>query len=106
MIISRSQTYHHHLNYTDKVKITCSDKSVERVKEYKLLGLIINKKIKLNSHDNKDLKDGYATLTTLTFLKQYIYFNVRKQLCGSLISTGLLPYSIQNINYSKHAQDH
>ena len=36
---------YHNLNNTDKVKTTCNTKSVERVKDYKPLAMIIDKKI-------------------------------------------------------------
>ena len=77
----RQTSYHHRLNNTDKVKITCNDKRVERVKEYKLLGMIIDN-FELNSHGNQVLKDGYSTLK---LLNRYTPFNVRKQFCESLI---------------------
>ena len=62
---------HHHHSSTDK----------ERIKEYKLLGLIIDGYFELNSHVIKVSKDRYSTLRKLKLLKQYTPFNVRKQVC-------------------------
>ena len=64
-------------------------KRIERVKEYKLLGVILDEHFELHSHVNKILRDGYSTLRTLKLLKRYAPYYLRKQLCESLILSKL-----------------
>ena len=60
---------------------------MERVKEYELLGIILDEHFEL--HVNKILKDGYSKLRTLTQLKRYTPYYIRRQLCKSLILSKL-----------------
>ena len=53
MIIPSHQMSHYHsLIYTDRVKITCNNKTAEKVKECTLVGLIIDKNFEWNSYSN------------------------------------------------------
>ena len=61
----------------------------ERVKEYKLLGIILDEHFEPHSHINKILKNGYSTLGILKVSKRYAPYNLRKQLCESLILSKL-----------------
>ena len=65
IILSRQMSGYHHANNTYKVKIIYNDKSIESVKGYQLLGLIVDKNFELNSQVNKFLRDGYSTLRIL-----------------------------------------
>lgn len=63
-------SHYYHLNNTNKVKITCNNRSIEKtVQGYKLLRLIIAEKFGVNCHANKVLEDGYPILKTLKHLK-------------------------------------
>ena len=73
------------LDISNKVNIKCSNKNIKRVKEYKLLGIILDERFKLHFNVNKILKDGYSTLRTLKLFKRYTSYYVGKQLCKSLI---------------------
>ena len=80
---------YHQLDSSNKVNIKCDNENIERAKEYKLLGIILEKHSELHSHDNKILKDGYSTLRILKLLKCYAPYYIRKQLCESLILSKL-----------------
>ena len=75
---------YHQLDNSNKVNIKCNNKSVERVKEYKILGIILDEHFELHSHANKILKDGYSTLRILKLLKLYAPYYLQKQFYTSL----------------------
>ena len=56
VISSRQMAQYHQLDSSNKANIICNTKNIERVKEYKLLRIILDE---LHSHVNKILKDGY-----------------------------------------------
>ena len=89
VISSRQMEQYHQLDSSNKVNIKCNNKSIKRVKEYKLLGIILDEHFELHSHVNKILKDGYSTLRILKLLKRYAPYYLRKQLCESLILSKL-----------------
>ena len=62
---------YHQLDSSNKVNIKCDNENIERVKEYKLLSIILDEHFELHSHVNKILKDGYSTLRILKLLKRY-----------------------------------
>ena len=98
VISSRQMAQYHQLDSFNKVNIKCKSKNIVIVKEYKLLGTILDEYFELHSHVNKILKDGYSTSRTLKLLKRYAPYHLRKQLCESLIlSVRLLRHFIQNI---------
>ena len=80
---------YHQLDSSSKVNVKCDNENIERVKEYKLLGIILDEHFELHSHVNKILKDGYSTLRILKLLKRYARCYIRKQLCESLILSKL-----------------
>ena len=66
MVISSQQMgQYQQLDSSNKVNIKCNNKNIERVKKYKLVGIILHEHFKLHSHVNTILKDGYSTLRTL-----------------------------------------
>ena len=77
------------LDSSNKVNIKYSNKNIERAKEYKRLGIILDEQFELYSHVNKISKDGYSTLRTLKLLKCYTPYYLRKQFCESLILSKL-----------------
>ena len=82
-------TQYHQLDSFNKVNIKCNNKITERVKECKLLGIILDEHFELHFHVNKILEDGYSTLRTLRLLKRYTPYYLWKQLCESLILSKL-----------------
>ena len=70
VILSRQMAQYHQLDSSNKLNIKCNNKNIERVTEYKLLGIILEEHFELHSHINKILKDGYSTLQTLKLLKR------------------------------------
>ena len=85
VISSRQMAQYHKLDSSKKVNIKCNNKTIERVKEYKLLGIILDKHFELHSHVDKILKDGYSTLRILKLLKHYAPYYLRNQLSVSSI---------------------
>ena len=85
VISSRQMVQYHQLDSSNKVNIKCDNENIERVKEYKLLGIILDEHFEIHSHVNKILKDGYSTLRILKLLERYAQYYIRKQLCESLI---------------------
>ena len=85
VISSRQMAEYHKLDSSKKVNIKCNNKTRERVNEYKLLGIILDKHFDLHSYVDKFLKDGYSTLRILKLLKHYAPYYLRNQLSASLI---------------------
>ena len=77
VISSRQMAQYHKLDSSKKVNIKCNNKTIERVKECKLLGIILDKHFQLHSHVDKILKDGYSTLPILKLLKRYAPYYLR-----------------------------
>ena len=70
MVISSQQmVQYHQLDSSNKVNIKCNNTYIERVKEYKIMGVILDEHFELHSHVNEILKDGYSSLRTLKLLK-------------------------------------
>ena len=67
VISSRQMMQYHQLDSSNKVNIKCDNEDIERVKEYKLLGIILDEHFESHSHVNKILKDGYSTLRMLYY---------------------------------------
>ena len=89
VILFRQMAQYHQLDSSNKVNIKCNNKIIERAKEYKLLGIILDEHFELHSQVNKVLKDGYSTLRLLRLLKRYTPYYLPKQLCKSLILSKL-----------------
>ena len=85
VISSRQMVQYHKLDSSKTVNIKCNNKTIERVNEYKLLGIILDKHFELHSHVNKILKDDYSTLRTLKLSKHYAPHYLPNQLSASLI---------------------
>ena len=88
-VSSRQMAQYHQLDCSNKVNIKYNNKNIERVQEYKLLGIILDEHFELHSHVNKILKDRYSTLRTLKLLKRYAPYYLQKQFCESLILSKL-----------------
>ena len=83
MIISSQMSHYHHLNITDKVKMTCNNKSIERLfQSQRLQSAKINHWQKVWSY----LKFWKTDIPYYEHtLKRYKTFTIRKRLCESLI---------------------
>ena len=53
VISSRQMAQYHQLDSSNKLNIKCNNKNIERVKEFKLLGIILDKHFELHSQVNK-----------------------------------------------------
>ena len=89
-------------------KISCNNQTIERVQQYKLLGVVIDEHFELYTHVRNIFKNGYSTLKILKKLKRYTSYQTRKHLVESLILSkidycnvlfkGLPKYQIQRVN--------
>ena len=50
VIPSRQMAQYHQLDSSNKVNIKCDNENIERVKEYKLLGIILDEHFELHSY--------------------------------------------------------
>ena len=108
---SRQMAQYHQLDSSKKVNIKCNNKNIERVKEYQLLGIILDEHFALHSHVNKILRDGYSTLRTLKLLKRYASYYLRKKIilskldyCNILFKTLPQYQKIEWRNFYNHVQ--
>ena len=88
LIASRQLSVRHQLK-DEQLHICCNNTGLERVTEWKLLGLTIDENLTLNNHISKILKDSYSHLSILKKLKRYTSQSVRRQLVESLIFSRL-----------------
>ena len=89
MLISSNQLSARHKLKDGQVQIRCNNTELERVTEWKLLGLTIDENLTLNNHISKKLQDSYSHLSILKKLKRYTSQSVCKQLVESLIFSRL-----------------
>ena len=89
MFISSNQLSARHKLKDEQLQICGNNTELERVAEWKLLGLTIDENLTLNNHISKMLKDSYSHLSILKKLKRYTSQYVCKQLVESLIFSRL-----------------
>ena len=87
MVISTKQMQRLHQQEINKVNIHCNSKPIDRVNEWKLLGVTIDSNF--YKHIDILIKNCYATLKVIKKLKKYTPINVRKQLAESLVLSKL-----------------
>ena len=68
---THKMSQHHQLYNDDILKISCNNQTIERVQQYKLLGVAIDEHFELYTHVGNILKNGYSTLKVLKKLKRY-----------------------------------
>ena len=66
---TRKMSQHHQLYNNDILKINCNNQTIERVQQYKLLGVVIDEHFELYTHVRNIFKNGYSTLKMLKKLK-------------------------------------
>ena len=71
MFVASKQLLARHKLKDEQLQICCNNTELERVTEWKLLGLTIDENLTLNNHISKMLKDSYLHLSTLKKLKRY-----------------------------------
>ena len=64
-------------------------KVIERVANFKLLGVTFSEDLKWNKHVEKATASAYGALKTLTRLRRFLPFNMRKQLAEALVLSRL-----------------
>ena len=79
MLIASKQLSVRHKLKDKQLQICCNNTELERVTEWKLLGLTIDENLTLNNHISKMLKDSYSHLNILKKLRRYTSQSVRKQ---------------------------
>jgi len=88
---------HHHLVQAkldailkyDNFNINCDENTIERVEQFKILGILFDEHLKLKVQLDKTLKSCYSTLAILKKLKRYTSEKLRKQLVESLILSNI-----------------
>ena len=71
LCLSHQNSCRHDKLKDEQLQICCNNTELERVTEWKLLGLTIDENLTLNNHISKILKDSYLHLTILKKLKRY-----------------------------------
>ena len=71
MLFPTSQLEKLHGFEQDVVELKCKDKTLENVKEFKLLDITIDKTLNWKKHINDTTKNCYATLNVLRKIKRY-----------------------------------
>ena len=89
MLISTLQISKHHQLKEEKIDVKCNNITLERVSEWKLLGIALDDYFHLDKPISKILKDCYSSLSMMKKLKRYTALPVRKQLTESLIFSRL-----------------
>ena len=82
---TRKISQHHPLSNNDILKVNCNNQTIERVQQYKLIGVVIDEHFELYTHVRNILKNRYSTLKILKKLKRYTSYQTRKRLFESLI---------------------
>ena len=75
-------------NLTFEIK-SIDGKTIERVPEFKLLGITFSEDMTWNKHIKNVTTSSYATLKSLTLLKRYLPYHLRKQLAETLVLSKL-----------------
>ena len=58
LVSTRKMSQHHQLYNNDILKINCNNQTIERVQQYKLLGVVIDKHFELYTHVRNTFKNG------------------------------------------------
>ena len=86
---TRKMSQHHQLYNNDILKINCNNQTIERVQQYKLLGVVIDEHFELYTHVRNIFKNGYSALKILKKIKRYTSYQTRKHLVESLILSNI-----------------
>ena len=62
---TRKMSQHHQLYNNGILKISCNNQRIERVQQYKLLGVVIDEHFKFYPYARNIFKNGYSTLKIL-----------------------------------------
>ena len=89
MLIASKQLSARHKLKDEQLQIRRNSTDLERVTEWKLLGLTTDENLTRNNHISKMLKDSYSHLSILKNPKRYTSQSVRRQLVESLIFSRL-----------------
>ena len=85
MVISTPQIPKHHQLIEEKINVKCNNITLERVSEWKLLGITLDKHFQIDKNISKLLKDCYSPLSMLKKLKRHNAISSTKKLKESLI---------------------
>ena len=80
MLISTPQMSKYHQLKEEKVNVKCNNITLERVSEWKLLGVTLDEHFQLDKHYSKLCKDCYFSLSMLKKLKRYTLLPLQKKL--------------------------
>ena len=90
MLFATKRMYdHHNLSDINAYKITVDNGSIERVRNWKVLGVNFDENLSWKVHINEVVKSCFAKLSVLRKLKRYANYNRRKQLAETLVLSKL-----------------
>ena len=69
---TRKMSQHHQLYINDILKISCNNQTIERVQQYRLLGVAIDKHFVLYTYVRNIFKNGSSTLKILKNLNDIL----------------------------------
>ena len=69
---TRKMSQHHQLYNNDILKINCNNQKIEKVHQFKLLGVVIDEHFVLYTHVRNFLKNSYSTLKILKKLNDIL----------------------------------
>ena len=65
LLFSTRKMSQQHQLYNNDIKLSCNNQTIERVQQYKLLGVAIDEHFELYTHVRNIFKNGYSTLKIL-----------------------------------------
>ena len=86
LFASRQMARRHNLDFEIK---SSNGKLIERVPSFKLLGVTFSEDLTWNSHVKNVTTNAYGTLKSLSLIKRYLPYHLRKQLAETLVLSKL-----------------
>ena len=85
---------YHELDHQHRVGITVNGKSIERVTQWKVLGMLFQQNLTWNNHIAQLLTSCYGSIAMLKKLRRFTPYNIRKQLAEALILSKLYYFNV------------
>ena len=89
MFSTKQMARYHELDHQHRVGISVNGKSIERVTQWKVLGMLFQQNLTWNNHIAQLLTSCYGSIAMLKKLRRFTPYNIRKQLAEALILSKL-----------------
>ena len=86
LFATKQMARRHNFNFVIKSN---NDKPIERVSSFKLLGVTFSEDLSWNNHVKNITAKAYGTLKSLSLIKRYLPYHLRKQLAETLVLSKL-----------------